>query len=55
MSLGEILFLVNFAAGFICVFYSSLKNGRTDLYSPSYFYFLIALVNCVEHVAISKN
>lgn len=32
MSLGEILFSVNFASGFIYTCYSMLMNGRTDFY-----------------------
>lgn len=32
---GEILNLINFAAGFIFVCYPSLIKGRADVYSPS--------------------
>lgn len=39
MFLGEILFSVNFTAGFICVYYLYLMNGKADFYflSPSSF------------------
>lgn len=55
VSLGEILFPVNSAAGFIYVSYSDLMTGRTDLYHPSYFYLLIASMNCIGHVAYARN